>query len=485
MAILNTNNLPDDTDAHAHQILSILPVGALRKETLLTLLAFLGAAALDAAVNWRTVGSTISLNEFGAENGETVLAVGFSLLTVLAWLAVGAVFAAGFRRAALGVYLVVVSTIAYLIAPLASSLALERWASLGFDPSTLAFWQQAVGLALLTMLVSLPGLFLCACEQRLVALWSKWGIRADVLELVRLRTEASVILKTRDAVALNLQERKRSKEADIAAVVQQVEQDIDATRQSLAAEAKGQKYNVRLNKAARQSASDREHAIGLVKGFGVVLALALLTSAPAWANRGDDLMQKAPTLLILLDNTGGSPALEPSMIPHIEKWAFEKLVRLPLASSVIVFSVGDPKQIPEVKRWRVQSRITENGGTVIYLKHALHTYLQNFPARQHPENHKESHLIQGWFDAAQLLNRKADPENSVLFVTDALEFSPLANCYKACALPKPTFKLTNTDLLMLGIGFGQSSDKTLAIFEEWKKFFTAAGVPNTQLFHIF
>lgn len=485
MALNNNNDLPDDTDANAQTILSVLPVGALRRETLLTMLVFLAAAGLDAAVNWKTVGSTFGLSELNTETGETVVAVGFSFLTVLVWVFCGGVWAAGFRRAAGGVYLLALATIGYLIAPLASSMALERWVGLGFEP-TLSFWQQAIGIVLLTMLVSLPGLLLCACEQRLISLWAKWSIRAELLELLRFRTDAGAVVKLRDTVAQDLQDRKRTKEADIAVVVEQIEQELNGIRARLAANAAADKNNPRLNKAARKSACDRERAMGLVKGVGAVLVvLATLAGSPARANPVDDLLQKSPTLLLLLDNTGGSPALEPAMLPHIERRAVEKLERLSIGASVIVFSVGDPRQIPEIKRWRVQSRITANGGTVTYLKHALHKHLEGFPARQHPDKHKESHLVQGWHDAAQLLNPKAETENAVLFVTDAMEFSSLANCYKACKLPKPTFQLNNTSIEMLGIGFGQSSRTTLAIFEEWKRYFAAAGVPNTQLLHVF
>ena len=345
------------------------------------------------------------------------------------------------------------------------------------------------GLCLFTILLSFPGLLLCAQEQRVIVLGKKWAIRAEAVALLAGRKAAYVTLDAQATGAQKLIERKVQREADVAAVLQMVEQEIEARRNHIAATAEAQLTDISLSKAERHHAWERVQAHGRIKtgGMGLTVLMMLTAGLPVWAAPApvDDLLQRAPTLLILLDNSGGSPALEPSILAHVERRAAEKLDRLPLGASVIVFSVGDPKQIPEVKRWRVQARMTTHGMPVQALKKSLRTHLQGFPARQHPDAHKESHLIQGWFDAAQLLNPKADTENAVIFVTDAMEFSSLANCYKACKLPPPTFTLSNTSLEVLGIGFGQSSGKTLAIFEEWKKFFAAAGVPNTQLLHIF
>mgnify|MGYP001411252448 CR=1 FL=1 len=479
--------LPDHTDAHAKQILAALPLRHLWIQTSITGLLFLAFVALDAAINWKSVGSSFTLDEYGLDTGNTLVAAGFSLLTVLAWLLVGGIYAAGFRRTAGAAYALVMVIVGFLVAPVALPFIAERLASFGFDAAPV--WSQALGLCFFTILFSIPGLFLCMVEQRIAAIWNKWKVRAEVLGLLAARASASAALDVHASGAQKLIEQKRCRESDVAAVLQMVEQEIEGTRNQIAATAEIQHADMSLSKADRLHAWERVQAHGRVKTAGGVLvaALLLLTSIPAWSAPSpvDELLRHAPTLLVLLDNTGGSPALEPSILAQAEKSIQEKLARLPMGSSLIVFSVGDPKQIAELKRWRVQAKVTENGGPVAYLKARLHAHLLDFPARQHPEAHKESHLVQGWFDAAQLLNPKAETENAVIFVTDAMEFSPLANCYQACKLPKPTFTLPNTRLEMLGIGYSQSSAKTLAIWPVWKKFFAAAGIVNLQLLHMF
>jgi hypothetical protein len=483
------NTERDNTNARAEEIITALPARDLWIQTTMTSLFLLAFAGLDAVINWKSVGSSFTLDEYGLDTGNTVVAAGFSLLTVCAWLLVGGIYSVGFRRAVGAAYAFVMVIIGFLIIPVALPFVAERAAALGMD--TAPFWFQAFGLCLFTILLSLPGLFLCILEQRLARILHKWKIRAEAVALRAARRSAYLTLDLQSAGALNLIQRKVNRESAVAALLQMVKQEIEANRTHITATAAGQFADPSLSKTARLHAWEKiqAHARGKVGAAVVLSALLAAASVPAATaapSAVDALLARAPSLLVLLDNTGGSPALEPSILAQAEKSIQEKLARLPMGSSLIVFSVGDPKQIAELKRWRVQAKVTENGGPVAYLKARLHAHLLGFPARQHPAAHKESHLVQGWFDSAQLINVQADTENFVVFVTDAMEFSPLANCYQACKLPKPTFTLpTNTRLEMLGIGYGQSSAKTLAIWPEWKKFFAAAGIVNLQLLHMF
>lgn len=483
--------LLDQTDGLITQILVALPLRALRWRTALTLLGFFGLVLIDASLNWNTVGSSFAMNELGLETGNTLVAVAFSLLSVFAWLLVGCVWAAGYHQAARAAFGLVVLVVGFVSAPIVSPFVLERWMSVGFPaPSPLL---MLIGMGLFTLLLSIPGVLLCIEEQQLARLWKDWRIRESVIALQEKLAAARAILATRDAVEGNLREHKAQRERIVSEVVLQVEREIEAGReeQGKAAEAaladvtlsKGERHNAWKRLQRHRDDNDKSRMAG---GMKLVLFFLLLTGSPAWAaSPVEALLEKAPTLLIVLDNTLGSPALEPAYLPHIERFAQERLDRLQIGSSVVVFTVGDPRLPHEVKRWRVQTRITERGGTVGYLKQALHVYLQDFVGRQHPEKAKGSHLVLGWFDAANLLNDKADSENFVLFVTDAMEASPLGNCYRDCKLPTPTFSLKNTNFSMLGIGHGQSSEKTLAVFAAWEKFFKAAGIPKTHLLHVF
>ena len=482
---------PDQTDALGEQILTALPLRALRWRTFFVVLGFLGLLVFDAAINFNSIGASFT-NELG-EMVNPVLASAFSLLGAASWLCVGWLHMAKRKREAIAAYILVMVSGGFLSAPMAAPFVIERWASFGFIQPN--FLLMIVGLGLFTLLLSIPGLLLILQEQRLAELRKQWRIRGSVIELLRKRDAARAALETYATVNSTLKEHTTQSARIVDEVVLQVEREVEAIRMQQAATAERELTALTSSKGARLNArktldrykDDNDRMAGSMK---LVLWFLLLTAAaPTWAAPSpvEAMLERRPVLLLLLDNTFGSPALEPAMLPSIERRMQDRLERLPFGSEVIVFSVGDPKQIGEIRRWRVQARITDKGGPVSYLKPLLHAHLEGFPARQHPDKTKGgSHLIQGWFDAANLLNPKAETPNAVLFITDAIEFSPLANCYRDCRLPKPTFTLPqNTSIEILGIGHGQSSEKTLAIFAEWKKFFTAAGIPSMQLLHVF
>lgn len=484
----------DQTDALGEQILTALPLRALRWRTFFVVLGFLGLLVFDAAINFNSIGASFT-NELG-EMVNPVLASAFSLLGAASWLCVGWLHMAKRKREAIAAYILVMVSGGFLSAPMAAPFVIERWASLGIIQPN--FLLMIVGLGLFSLLLSIPGLLLILQEKSLVKILKHWRIRGSVVELLQKRDDARAALEGYGTADSTLREHRTQRERIVAEVVRQVEQEVEARRAETAAAAEREANNLSGSKASRLDArkkleryredNDKSKMTGSMKLVGWFLLL-LTAAAPAWAAPSpvEAMLERRPVLLLLLDNSYASPALNPSMLPSIERRMHDKLERLPFGSKVIVFSVGNPKEIAEYREWRIQARITDKGGPVSYLKPLLHAHLEGFPARQHPDKSKGgSHLIQGWFDAANLLNPKAETPNAVLFVTDAIEFSALADCYRNCRLPKPTFTLPpNTSIEILGIGHGQSSERTIALFAEWRRFFAAAGIPSMQLLHVF
>jgi len=195
-----------------------------------------------------------------------------------------------------------------------------------------------------------------------------------------------------------------------------------------------------------------------------------------------ELIAKAPVLQVLLDNSGSSPATDQASIdrawPIIEK----EIRALPIAGKVLVFTVGDASAPYSSAAFRIQKRMSNNngeiGGPVDSIVEEVREIVTKFPTNLGHKTiatHGNSQLVKGLYDAAKLINLKSDL-NVIIFVSDLIEFSPLANCYKQfpCKLPAPTFKLTGTKVTVLGVGMGFNSDRQLALNKSWETFFTQA-----------
>ena len=102
----------------------------------------------------------------------------------------------------------------------------------------------------------------------------------------------------------------------------------------------------------------------------------------------------------------------------------------------------------------------------------LRAIVLGFPKRVQGEEHGQSHLVGGLFDASKNINTKATQPNVIVMLSDLIEFSPIANCYKnrSCPLPSPTFRLDNTNFVALGVGQGLPSNHEMTIFASWEKF---------------
>ena len=214
----------------------------------------------------------------------------------------------------------------------------------------------------------------------------------------------------------------------------------------------------------------------LIYGLAFVIVF-LITCSASKATTTKDLIDKAPVFQLLLDNSGSSPATNQSFVNSAWPVIESKLRSMPMGTVVIINTVGDASLAPLTNRTRIQKVSTGEGASVEELVQTLKSIVLSFPKRVQGEEHGQSHMIGGFFDASKNLNKNASTRNVILILSDLIEFSPLANCYqnKACPLPMPVFKLENTELIALGVGRGLPSDREMAIFSAWEKFLSQTG----------
>lgn len=210
----------------------------------------------------------------------------------------------------------------------------------------------------------------------------------------------------------------------------------------------------------------------------VVVALMLCNGAVGSAATTKDILDAAPVFQLLLDNSGSSPATDPNFVSSAWPVIEGKLRSMPMGSVVIINTVGDASLAPLAKRTRIQKTSSAEGASIEDVVRTTRAVVLGFPKRVQGEEHGQSHMIGGLFDASKNTNRGASSKNMIVILSDLIEFSPIANCYqdKSCRLPKATFKLENTDLIALGVGRGLPSDREMAVFSSWEKFFSQTGV---------
>lgn len=213
----------------------------------------------------------------------------------------------------------------------------------------------------------------------------------------------------------------------------------------------------------------------------LAILFAMLPSAGSYAATTKELLEAAPVFQLLLDNSGSSPATDETFVSNAWPIIEEKLLSMPMGSVVIVNSVGNASIAPMARRVRIQKIVTSEGAPIEDIARGLKTLVLGFPKQVRGQEHGQSHLVGGLFDASKNINTKAAKPNVIVMLSDLIEFSPIANCYKnsACPLPTPTFKLDNTDVLVLGVGRGLPSNHEMAIFSAWEKFLGRVGAVYT------
>lgn len=194
------------------------------------------------------------------------------------------------------------------------------------------------------------------------------------------------------------------------------------------------------------------------------------------------LHNTAPTFQILLDNSKSSPASDQQLIERAWPLIQRQLRSMPMATKVYVNTVGNAEVLPQSFQIRIQHRRTEEGAPMAEVVQKVKALVLGFPNKLKEgkiEGHNSSHLIGGLFDASLAINPKSE-RNVIIYVTDLIEFSSLANCYKfsPCRLPNPEFQLPNTELIVMGAGTGLASDKEMALVKSWREFFSKMHLSN-------
>jgi von Willebrand factor type A domain len=210
----------------------------------------------------------------------------------------------------------------------------------------------------------------------------------------------------------------------------------------------------------------------MVAMMGTPLTLTSSIAQVAPMTKSEELLAKAPVLAILLDNSGSSPATQVEFIKEAVKLVDAKVRTQPLGTMVRIFTVGTAEAASMTFSTRILAKVTAEGATIELVAQKVREIVMGFPARiknGEIQEHGTSHLVAGLFDAERILNRKA-AKNTVIFLTDGVENSSLANCYKdaQCRLPKPQFDLTNTEVVMLGVGAGLPSNQEMAVIKSWE-----------------
>lgn len=210
----------------------------------------------------------------------------------------------------------------------------------------------------------------------------------------------------------------------------------------------------------------------MITAIGSPVFLIPKMSFAATPTKSEEIIAKAPVLVILLDNSGSSPTFQNEFMKEAVKLIDTKLREQPLGTMVRIFTVGTAEAASMTYSTRILAKVTAEGATAELVGQKVRDIVLSFPAQIKSgviQEHGTSHLVAGLFDAERVLNRKAE-KNTVIYLTDGVENSTLANCYKdtKCRLPKPNFDLSNTEVIMLGVGSGLPSNQEMAVIKSWE-----------------
>jgi hypothetical protein len=137
---------------------------------------------------------------------------------------------------------------------------------------------------------------------------------------------------------------------------------------------------------------------------------------------------------------------------------------------------GDASNAPISITTRLQVKPSREGNTADAVARQVGQLMLKFPNRISPEG--ETHAIGALFDASKNVNINSKQKNEVVVLSDLIENSPFADCYRdhKCRLPsKPPFTFTNTNIEVLGAGRGLPSDREVALHQSWSKFLEKTG----------
>lgn len=208
-----------------------------------------------------------------------------------------------------------------------------------------------------------------------------------------------------------------------------------------------------------------------------IIASVMLSSAPVRAQSltTAQMIASAPSILVLLDNSSSSPATDEGLIANAWPLIEQKLRSMPMASVVMVTTVGTAEFAPKSLRLRIQTRSSPEGGHIEDVVKLVREVVLGLPNKIKDgtiPTHETSNLIAGLFDASKAINVASD-KNVIILISDLVENSKSANCYRTmpCKLPKPQFSLPGTELIALGVGWGMSSEREISLVQVWEQYF--------------
>jgi hypothetical protein len=198
-----------------------------------------------------------------------------------------------------------------------------------------------------------------------------------------------------------------------------------------------------------------------------------------------EILAKAPTLQILLDASGSSPATNQNFIDSSWPDVEERIRAMPIGSMVMLETFGDSREAPYTFKERIQAKASSSGDTMNNVVAKLHQKFVGFPQWVSGMSQGQTHAIGAFNDAAKNINRGSE-QNSIIMLSDLIENSSFANCHHRCRLPKkPAFSLQGSDVVVLGAGRGLPSDEAMNLEASWQKYLDASGANKVVLKRVF
>lgn len=476
-------------DQKARAILHVLNPSTMRARFIAAVLGVAATAPLDAGVFFYAM-SRDFYDEFGNFTGNPAVLTAVSLLSLAAYWLIGL---AWYRRTwpgrvlAVGLYAVLWLVLcANLFNTYHGMLSVFAAQGNAFAPGGApegASWREWLSAGMMASVFGVPGLLFIQAKRALERTSALRRVVKECESRLALAECAKAQEASRDDYAVfgqHLENPANSAElvrrilhtgadamaAAMARIKANEEKTLNDTRAS-------QEQRVAARKVITQL-DDMARVLGSVS-LAVMLAVGM---RPAHATTSAELVAKAPTLQILLD-ASPSPGTREAFVTTI--WPqVETIIRsMPLASTVIISSIGDNTAEPFTARQRIQTKRTPQGNTPdAIVRDARAAMLAFARDRQGSKADRQSELVYGVERAAAEVNPLSDA-NRLVIVSDLLENSEAARCQDhptTCTLPKPNFTLPPGTSVTV---FGARGSKTLEaqhITAEWARFFTAAGV---------
>jgi hypothetical protein len=499
----------DDTKSTLAEFLMRASSGRLLGRTLLALLGLLLAGAIDFGLIIYIMRQG-ALDWLGKFTGSTWHMVAASCITLALYYLTGLFFERGCRKWAAVCYGIVVGLLCLMLPKMVEPMIQDFWSS--FAGGALFGWQHADnaqdapswlklgGTLFFALVCTTPGLLFIYAKIRLwycLRLWAarKFGLRmqsqyaqadaygGEARDKAAVRAHFSTPLHGHAAVRGWLRQGVGDFQTIAAGKSHAAAKTLDDVTASKAAKMQAEK-NIEAAEQCLDSLKQLQKSVAQIGAcllVGLVLALGTPAQAAEAPRTAQEIVTAAPIFQLLLDASQGSPALNADLMHSAMPLIAQKLRVMPMGTTIIVNSIGNA--VLPVLQWRVriQARKTKDGAPVEDIIHGLQGLLAAFPKQLTGQEHQESHLIGGLFDAAHNINPQS-PLNTIAMISDMIENSPLARCGgKGCKLPAPQFKLEGVEVNVYGIGTGLPSDSAIALTQAWEGFFKKTGVKKLQL----